>query len=119
LTDQLVERIITEACFASTVITRPWNGATEETAGVEDGEGEGEAKYASLKTRYMAHCDATDVCFTTQTPHGTGRIDVPGWMRERAVEVLFGDGESEDDPVHDAILSVIAKVRQFVDLLLI
>ena len=112
LTDRLIERIITEACFAGVPISEPY--VPVAMSGDQDGvsaAARNKVECEALQARYEAHCDATDVQFELRTPEGVGRLSVPGWMRERAVEVLFGDDGSEAVPLQDVILQVVSKVR--------
>jgi hypothetical protein len=41
---------------------------------------------------------------------GTGTLVVPGWVRERASEILFGDAVDEDESIPGLILACILKV---------
>jgi hypothetical protein len=47
------------------------------------------------------------------SPTGTGRgtLIIPGWIRERAAEVLFEGGDVDECSVAELILDVILKVQ--------
>ena len=70
-------------------------------------------KLASL---YMEHCTATDLSIRVNPPashpHGTGKgvLVVPGWIRERAAEVLFEGGDVDESSVVEVILDALLKV---------
>lgn len=69
-----------------------------------------------LRGRYAPGADATDVRIsTTPLPHetqgmGPATLVVPGWIRERAAEVLFDDEEGEAVSIPELVLQCISKV---------
>lgn len=129
LSDELIDRIITEACFVAesapdeqTGQERPRRGDDEdddpdvETLENDDHEIEN-AFVTRLEARYASGTTARDWCIpVSPTPTdaksmGPGTLIVPGWIRERAVEVLFGDQmDDEADSLPDAILRCILRV---------
>ncbi|KAI6039887.1 actin-domain-containing protein [Pisolithus marmoratus] len=68
---------------------------------------------ANLYTRYS---NATDVQLrvvppaSQQTGTGRGTLIVPGWIRERAAEVLFEGGDVDEGSVAEVILDALLKV---------
>ncbi|WVF68642.1 hypothetical protein IAT40_003412 [Kwoniella sp. CBS 6097] len=111
LTDQVVERILTEGCFVGGIVVE---GIQEDsTMEVDEPEIENEglteedkrlARQANeAKKRYAHTSSAKDMTFRV-TPvvgsskgMGSGTIIVPGWIRERAAEVLFDDDEEGEE----------------------
>lgn len=45
--------------------------------------------------------------------HGPSTLIVPGWIRERAAEVLFGDGPDEAESISELVLDTLVKVGTF------
>lgn len=48
---------------------------------------------------------------TNSTGVGRGWIQIPGWIRERAAEVLFEDGDEDELSLPDLVLECILAVR--------
>lgn len=77
----------------------------------------GEGHLERLKQLYMKHSTATDLHVPVDPPpaqqSGTGRgvLIVPGWIRERAAEVLFEGGDVDESSVAEVILDSLLKVR--------
>jgi hypothetical protein len=116
LTEQLVERVLTEACFAeqsapSAPPVEPMDiDNYEPTPAVPDMENE--TLLDALAVRY-ASTQAEDWTVSIPSARGTGacgRLTVPGWVRQRVVEALFGDGPDEEDSVPELILHTLEKV---------
>ncbi|KAF8135091.1 actin family [Boletus edulis] len=69
-----------------------------------------------LPNMYMRHSTATDIHLRVVPPAsqqlGTGRgaLIVPGWIRERAAEVLFEGGDVDESSVAEVLLEAILKV---------
>lgn len=114
LTGSLVERVLTEACFASSHIDpAPLSGA--DTA-------DPEALFvAQASDRYQGVSSAANLTFALPLDgnRGAGRLLVPGWLRERAIEVLFDDFAEEADSIVDTVLTCIRRVRSVHILVLI
>ncbi|OBZ62673.1 Actin-related protein 10 [Grifola frondosa] len=70
----------------------------------------------ALATMYMRHSTATDLHVRVdpppaqQTGTGRGTLIVPGWIRERAAEVLFEGGDVDESSVAEVILDCLLKV---------
>lgn len=67
----------------------------------------------ALAARYGGSSQADDWTLSIPSPRGTGgcgRLVVPGWLRQRVVEALFGDGPDEEDSVPELILHTLGKV---------
>ena len=113
LNDGLVERIIVEGCFVSqTEITEESNPAStvQVVSNVEN------ARLEELRARYEPSSTATPLSFpvaSTSTGLGPGEITIPGWIRERAAEVLFEeDEEDEFDSIVDCCLQTLLEVSR-------
>ncbi|KAF9223377.1 actin-like ATPase domain-containing protein [Gyrodon lividus] len=78
--------------------------------------GSGENHLQVLANMYMRHSSATDIQLRVVPPvsqqMGTGRgtLIVPGWIRERAAEVLFEGGDVDESSVAEVILEALLKV---------
>lgn len=112
LSDELIQRIIRNGCFVSNATEAP----TLEISGEDSASLDNESFMKCLKARYEPGADATDLRLNL-TPlageiHGMGpsTLVVPGWVRERAAEVLFEDGDNEADNITDLILQCLLKV---------
>ncbi|CAK9781270.1 actin-like ATPase domain-containing protein [Cutaneotrichosporon oleaginosum] len=115
LSDQLVERVLTEACFAEQTAPPP----SSQTMDLEGSEPklpipdlEDDALLDILAARY-ASSQAEDWTLSIPSPRGTGacgRLVVPGWLRQRVVETLFGDGPDEEDSVPELILHTLERL---------
>lgn len=79
----------------------------------------GETHLQALANLYMRHSTATDLRVRVEPPPsqqtGTGRgtLVVPGWIRERAAEVLFEGGDVDESSVAEVILDSLLKVSLF------
>lgn len=77
----------------------------------------GESHLQALATMYTRHSTATDLQMRVmppvaqQTGTGLGTLLIPGWIRERAAEVLFEGGDVDESSVAEVILDAILKVR--------
>lgn len=131
MSDQLIERIITEACFVAE--TPPQEGNSDALAGGEidhDMEQEADALHEGneddssayllrLKDRYVSDGRTEDwsipvnPLLADSKGLGPGTLIIPGWIRERAAEVLFGDLLDEEVlSVPDAILQCVQAVSR-------
>lgn len=76
----------------------------------------GESHLQALANLYTRHSTATDLRIRVEPPSsqqtGTGRgtLVVPGWIRERAAEVLFEGGDVDESSVAEVILDSLLKV---------
>ncbi|KIJ62831.1 hypothetical protein HYDPIDRAFT_135248 [Hydnomerulius pinastri MD-312] len=76
----------------------------------------GENHLQVLANMYMRHSNATDIQLRVTPPisqqMGTGRgtLIIPGWIRERAAEVLFEGGDVDESSVAEVILEALLKV---------
>ncbi|PCH42073.1 actin-domain-containing protein [Wolfiporia cocos MD-104 SS10] len=76
----------------------------------------GESHLQALATLYTRHSTATDLHLRVDPPPalqaGTGRgtLIVPGWIRERAAEVLFEGGDVDEESVAEVVLETLLKV---------
>ncbi|EPQ52784.1 actin-domain-containing protein [Gloeophyllum trabeum ATCC 11539] len=70
----------------------------------------------ALATMYTRHSTATDLRMKVvpppaqQTGTGRGTLIIPGWIRERAAEVLFEGGDVDESSVAEVILESLLKV---------
>lgn len=78
--------------------------------------GEGESHLQILANMYTRHSTATDIHLRVIPPAsqqlGTGRgtLIIPGWIRERAPEVLFEGGDVDESSVAEVLLETLLKV---------
>ena len=76
----------------------------------------GEGHLQILSNMYMRHSTATDIQLRVVPPAsqqlGTGRgtLIIPGWIRERAAEVLFEGGDVDESSVAEVLLEALLKV---------
>ncbi|GJE94573.1 actin-domain-containing protein [Phanerochaete sordida] len=76
----------------------------------------GESHLQALANLYQRHSTATDLHIRVEPPpsqqQGTGRgtLVIPGWIRERAAEVLFEGGDVDESSVAEVILDSLLKV---------
>ena len=79
-----------------------------------------EDRVQALATMYGRHSTATDIHMRVdpppaqQTGTGRGTLIIPGWIRERAAEVLFEGGDVDESSVAEVILDTLLKVRAFI-----
>lgn len=117
LSDDLVDRILHQACFVSNVMSTPYSASElrNTTSNTLD-EMDDTELMTRLQSRYMPGADATNLrlnipALPTET-HGMGpaTLIIPGGFRERAAEVLFGDEDGESETITDCILQCLLKV---------
>jgi actin-related protein 10 len=76
----------------------------------------GESHLQALATMYTRHSTATNLHMPVtpppfqQTGTGRGTLIIPGWIRERAAEVLFEGGDVDESSLAEVILDVLLKV---------
>lgn len=70
----------------------------------------------ALASMYTRHSTATELRMrvvppvSQQTGTGRGTLIIPGWIRERAAEVLFEGGDVDESSVAEVILDALLKV---------
>ncbi|KAF9000665.1 actin-domain-containing protein [Cyathus striatus] len=70
----------------------------------------------ALAAMYRRHSSCTDLKMSVippsnqQTGTGRGTLIIPGWIRERAAEVLFEGGDVDETSLAETILDVLLKV---------
>lgn len=74
----------------------------------------------AMRNLYAQQSSATDLTIRVvppgpNQPHGPGTtargtLQIPGWVRERAAEVLFEDGDVDESSVAEVILNTLLKV---------
>lgn len=75
----------------------------------------GEGHLQSLATMYSRQSTATDLRMpvmpppSQQTGTGRGTLIIPGWIRERAAEVLFEGGDVDESSLAEVILDALLK----------
>jgi hypothetical protein len=87
---------------------------------IREGQGGGHGnQMEALANLYMRHSAAT----TLEVPvplsdmsTGAGTLVIPGWVRERAAEVLFAGGDLDEASVAEVILDALLKVGAYVDI---
>ena len=76
-----------------------------------------EGHLQALASMYSRHSTASDLHMSVvppisqQTGTGRGTLIIPGWIRERAAEVLFEGGDVDESSVAEVILDALLKVR--------
>ncbi|KAH0585318.1 hypothetical protein H2248_008559 [Termitomyces sp. 'cryptogamus'] len=76
----------------------------------------GEGHLQALATMYVRHSTATDLHMqvvpppSQQTGTGRGTLIIPGWIRERAAEVLFEGGDVDEASLAEVVLESLLKV---------
>ncbi|KAI0775099.1 actin-domain-containing protein [Trametes elegans] len=89
-----------------------------QLAGMDASHGHGhagESRVQALATMYGRHSTATDIHLRVdpppaqQTGTGRGTLIIPGWVRERAAEVLFDGGDVDESSVAEVILDCLLK----------
>lgn len=85
--------------------------------GIHPENNAGESHLQSLATMYTRHSTATDLQMRVipppSQPTGTGRgtLIIPGWIRERAAEVLFEGGDVDESSLAEVILDALLKAN--------
>ena len=79
----------------------------------------GESHLQALASMYLRHSTATDIEMKVRPPpsqeYGTGRgtLIIPGWVRERAAELLFEGGDIDESSLAETILDALLRVCLF------
>lgn len=82
---------------------------------------QGESHLQALSTMYKRHSTATDIHMrvlppsTQQAGTGRGTLLIPGWIRERAAEILFEGGDVDESSLAETILDGLLKVSKVTD----
>ena len=82
----------------------------------------GETHLQAIAKMYIRHSTATDLKMKVEPPAsqqaGTGRgtLIIPGWIRERAAEVLFEGGDVDESSVAEVVLDSLLKVRSCIEI---
>lgn len=77
---------------------------------------EGGGRLEAIAALYKRHSTATDVRLrvvppvSQQTGTGRGTLVIPGWIRERAAEMLFEGGDDDEGSVVEIVLESLLKV---------
>jgi actin-related protein 10 len=71
--------------------------------------------WESVAVVYQKHSTARDLSLKvnpsgTEAPTGRGTLIIPGWVRERAAEVLFEGGDVDESSVAEVILDCLMRV---------
>lgn len=125
LSEELVEEIKTRVCFVGEALEDA--DEVEELFGEEDARMEDDVMYdeamvlRKMERRYASRVTATTLSFKVPNlslppvASGVGRgwIQIPGWVRERAAEVLFEEGNEDERSVTEVVLEALLRVRSF------
>jgi len=80
----------------------------------QDDHAQGEDHLQGISTVYKRHSTATDIQMRVeplqQTGTGRGTLIIPGWIRERAAEMLFDGGDVDESSLAEMILDTLLKV---------
>jgi len=117
----VVERVLTEGCFVGEVFTSGDRGdyvdVDDWPVGEEERDDLHRVEALALRRRYSASSSATDIRFSippeagASRDLGSGTLVVPGWIRERAAEVLFEEDDfGETTGLPDLVLGCLLKV---------
>lgn len=77
----------------------------------------GESYLHKMESMYKRHSTATDLHMrvappeSQQTGTGRGTLIIPGWIRERAAELLFEGGDVDESSLAETILDALLKVN--------
>jgi actin-related protein 10 len=115
-----IERVITEGCFVGGVPINAENDVENQDADMTDLPAEiADNRFMdSLRRKDEAGCTAKDQQFRISPASGSSRVGpgilvVPGWIRERAAEVLFEEDTRGESPgLPKIILQTLIKVSQ-------
>lgn len=116
----MVEKVLTEGCFAASHSTSAGDLEAQDTemrdtdAGEETAEIDDPLAMEAFKQKYHSMSRAAEKAFPVSHPgesgNGTGTLLVPGWIRERAIEILFEESKTETESISSAILHCLLKV---------
>ncbi|KAI5122924.1 hypothetical protein M0805_007602 [Coniferiporia weirii] len=76
----------------------------------------GERHLQAISTMYSRYSTATDLYLRVDPPPshatgtGQGTLHIPGWVRERAAEVLFEGGDVDEGSVAEVLLDALLRV---------
>ena len=93
----------------------PESTTSSQQPSTDPGSGS-DSSLQALANLYMRHSNATDIQLRVVPPvaqqMGTGRgtLIVPGWIRERAAEVLFEGGDVDESSAAEVLLDSLSKV---------
>lgn len=93
--------------------------ATVANSGSAPENDPGENHLQAISSMYMRNSTATDIQLrvipppSQQTGTGRGTLIIPGWIRERAGELLFEGGDVDESSLAEAILDALLKVYNF------
>lgn len=104
LTRTIVEDIKTRFIFVSPVMVSAASIGVAEKTPIEDME----SKYASVSTAVDVHYPIT--LSTNSRDRTIGTLIIPGWVRERAAEVLF-EGDEDEASIVGCLLECLLKVK--------
>lgn len=118
-----MEEIKTRVCFVGEALAVDADSVhgDEDDESAQDGESEEDlALLRRMEKRYKATTTATTISIRipslSQPPvlSGVGRgwIQIPGWVRERAAEVLFEEGDDDESGLTELVLGSILKARR-------
>jgi actin-related protein 10 len=132
LTDTLIEEIKTRCCYVGEPLPPEEVGPLQQTSAssspppssdpvLSDSEADVEMEsndpqILSIDKLYRRHSRATELRIRVTPPAsqlaGTGlaTLVVPGWIRERAAELLFEDGDLDEQSVVEVVLRSLRKV---------
>jgi actin-related protein 10 len=120
LTDKIVERVLSEGCFVAQSRPSSTPSAQQDQLAKSESESDDvemledvdeEALVALLAESYSSS-SAKDwnIVIPTERIASCPTLIVPGWIRERAAEVLFGDGQDEAPSLPEVVLETLLKV---------
>ncbi|KAG9105010.1 hypothetical protein FRC06_002931 [Ceratobasidium sp. 370] len=85
-------------------------GSVSGASSATGGGGGGRRAERGPEDPMMAHSRATDLQIAVGAGVGRGVVIIPGWVRERAAEILFTGGDVDERSVAEAVLDSLRKV---------
>jgi hypothetical protein len=118
LTDDLVQRIIIQGCFVSSPLIPPASDTrrSDQPISADVDEIDDTRLLGELQGLYAPGADASDIRISISPLSGETQgmgpstLVVPGWIRERAAEVLFEDDGNEVEGIPELVLQCISRV---------
>jgi actin-related protein 10 len=121
LSEAMIEEIKTRLCFVGDALppSDDLSDLLNDDMETDDDPTGEQALLRRMERRYASRVTATTITFKVPSLHlppvlsgvGRGWIQVPGWVRERAAEVLFEEGDEDARSVTEVILESLLRVR--------
>ncbi|KAH8117931.1 actin-like ATPase domain-containing protein [Phellopilus nigrolimitatus] len=109
-------RISSVTGFSTLTHTASGAGTGSGSAAAGFNRPSGESHLQAIATMYSRYSTATDLHMRVDPPPaqaagtGQGTLHIPGWVRERAAEVLFEGGDVDEGSVAEVLLDALLRV---------